>query len=428
MEPASDQREREALEWLMSFSDMERGVGWSPRADPAIVWKTGRTRALLDHADAPDRALRCVLIAGTKGKGSTAAFLASILDAAGQPAGLYTQPHLQSYRERIRVGGAAVDPHAFASAVDTCRPLVGALARSHPAAGEPTTFELTAVLALRHFADAGCRVAVLEVGLGGRLDATNAVEPEISVITPISRDHVGILGSRLEAIAREKAGILRAGRAALLAVQRPGAARGLREACRAARAACRTVPPLSGDVRLGIAGEHQKQNAALAVEAARMLGVIDAGVIRRGLTRVRWPGRFEVIPGDPVIVLDGAHNDASAAALAATLRARAAAPVRLVVGMFRDKDARAILRPLLPLASRICATQPKGPRQLAAADLAVLCRQLADVPVVERDDVRAALAVASSGGAGTVCVTGSLALVGEARDALGLASPERLWD
>lgn len=427
-EQIAAERERTALDWLMSFSDMERGVGWSPRANPEEVWKTGRTRALLDLAGAPDRALRCVLVGGTKGKGSTAVFLASVLDAAGVRAGLYTQPHLQSYRERIRVGGVVIGPGPFASAVDSCRPLVGALARSQPDAGEPTTFELTTVLALRHFAAAACRVAVLEVGLGGRLDATNAVEPELSVITPISRDHVEILGKRLPLIAREKAGIMRRGRPALLAQQRPTVARTLHGACRALDAPCRTVPPLATHVRLGIAGRHQRQNAALAVAAAKALGVTDGSAIRRGLGRVRWPGRFEVVPGEPPIVLDGAHNDASAQALAATLRGRyRRTRLSLVVGMYRDKDARAILRPLLPLASRVWATRPHGARALAASELAAICRRLGAPAVEECEDVAGALDAARAGTA-PICLTGSLGLVGEARDALGLSIPERLWD
>src|SRR3990170_245813 len=196
--PASLAREREALKWLFSFSDMERGAGWSADADAAEEWKLGRTRALLDLAAAPDRRMRCVLIAGTKGKGSTAAFLAALLHAGGVRAGLYTQPHVQSYRERIRVDGAMIEPQAFASAVDRWRGTVDAFTARHPKAGRPTTFEITTALALAHFAEAGCTVAVLEVGLGGRLDATNAVEPELSVLSTIDRGHTDILGTRLE--------------------------------------------------------------------------------------------------------------------------------------------------------------------------------------------------------------------------------------
>ena len=412
----------------MSFSDMERGVGWSSRSDPDVEWKTGRTRALLDLADAPDRRMRCILIAGTKGKGSTAAFLASVLNADGIRAGLYTSPHLQTYRERIRVDGVAIGPGAFASAVGAGRSLPDALARERPEAGQPTTFELTTVIALRHFAERGCSVAVLEVGLGGRLDATNAVGPEISVIASISRDHVQILGTRLGLIAREKAGIMRAGRVALLAEQRPSAARALAAACRSIRARCRTVHPVGRSMDLGIPGDHQRQNAALAVAAAGELGITGRDAIRRGLERVRWPGRFEEVPSHPRIVLDGAHNDASAAALATMLRrAGRGARWQLVIGMYRDKDTRAILMPLLPLASRVWATEPAGPRRLPAAELAAACRGLGTRNVEERADLGTALDGARSGQA-PICVTGSLALVGAARDALGLPVAERLWD
>src|SRR5690242_18722475 len=159
------------MAWLFSLADQERGVGWNPRASADSQWKLGRTRALLDLASAPDRRLRIALVAGTKGKGSTCAMLASILSAAGIRCGLYTKPHLQTYRERIRVDGVAISPSAFASAVSRVRRLVR---RLPTAAGEPTTFEVTTAMALDHFTREACEVAVVEVGLGGRLDATNA--------------------------------------------------------------------------------------------------------------------------------------------------------------------------------------------------------------------------------------------------------------
>src|SRR5438132_9995184 len=176
---------RAALDWLYSLADQERGVGWNPRASLESQWKLGRTRALLDLAGAPDRQLTLALVAGTKGKGSTCAMLASILSAAGVRAGLYTKPHLQTYRERIRVDGHAISPKAFAEAVHRIRRLTRDLP---PAAGEATTFEVTTSLALDYFARERCEVGILEVGLGGRLDATNATEPALSVITSISYD------------------------------------------------------------------------------------------------------------------------------------------------------------------------------------------------------------------------------------------------
>lgn len=425
-------REDDALRWLLSFADMERGVGWNPLSAPGEQWKLARTRRLLDLGGSPDRSLACVLIAGTKGKGSTAAFLASVLHAAGVRAGLYTQPHLQRYRERIRVDGAAIAPDDFADAVAAVRTNVERLRGLHPDAGEPTTFEITTALALGHFAQAGCAVAVVEVGLGGRLDATNALEPLLSVITPTSRDHTDVLGRTLAAIATEKAGIMRPGRLALLAPQRPAATRALHRRCRLVGARCVTVEPLAVGTWLSLAGDHQRTNAALAVAAARALPgvVVDERAINAGLGRVRWPGRFEVIDGRPTIVLDGAHNGASAQAFARTLREHAAGrPIHFVVGMHGDKEIAATLRPLLAIASSVTATRARSPRAVAAEQLAARCRRAgAAAPRMAASvDEALTIACALAGRDGIVAVTGSLALVGEARDALGLDAVLELW-
>ncbi len=433
-------------------------MGWNPRASAAEQWKLGRTRALLDAAGAPDRSLQIALVAGTKGKGSTCAMLASILGVAGVRCGLYTKPHLQVYHERIRIDGTAITGDAFERAVRRARGYVADLPAD---AGEPTTFEVTTALALDEFARQRCEMAVVEVGLGGRLDATNATNPWLSVITPISYDHTAILGRTLGAIAQEKAGILRRGRPAILAQQRPAALRALQRACRAIGANCHVVPPKQRD--LPLAGEHQWQNAALAAEAALLMANCDEAAIEHGLQRVRWPGRFEVIDPDfptaaidrlaatPAartqarVVLDGAHNGASAAALAATLEAFAAGrPIDLVVGINRDKDARGVLRPLLPIARAVWATETRAnPRALNAAELGHLCARLGVSAHVEPDPAKAiASAVAASRALGqgrramgespdsprgVICVTGSLMLVGQARAALGLPAAERLW-
>jgi dihydrofolate synthase / folylpolyglutamate synthase len=410
------------VEWLFSLADQERGVGWNPRASADSQWKLGRTRALLDLAGAPDRRLRIALVAGTKGKGSTCAMLASILGAAGVRCGLYTKPHLQAYRERIRVDGRAISAEALAAHLDTFE----RLSRKLPeAAGEPTTFEVTTALALEYFASQTCELAVIEVGLGGRLDATNATEPELSVITSISYDHTAILGRTLGAIASEKAGILRADREALLAKQRPAAMLALRKACRAVGARCRVVAPLEHDVAL--AGAHQRQNAALAIAAARsMVPELKEEAIAAGLARVRWPGRFEIV--EDVVVLDGAHNGASAEALADTLRGFAGARrIHLVVGINRDKDARAVLRPLLALADRVWATQAAdNPRALPAAELGRRCRRLGVETSVDAH-LSSALRQARQRPGAVVLVTGSLMVVGQARASLGLPVPEALW-
>jgi dihydrofolate synthase/folylpolyglutamate synthase len=409
---------------LFSLADQERGVGWNPRASPESQWKLGRTRALLDLAGAPDRQLRIALVAGTKGKGSTCAMLASVLGATGVRCGLYTKPHLQTYRERVRVDGCAITAAAFTEELERVREFA---ARLPSEAGEPTTFEVTTAAALDYFARSGCQIAVVEVGLGGRLDATNATDPELSVITSISYDHTAILGRTLGAIASEKAGILRGGRSALLALQRPAAMRALRHACRDVGANCTVVPPLERE--LPLAGAHQRQNAALAVAAARMLqpGLTDVA-IDAGLERLRWPGRFEVVGETPPIVLDGAHNGASAEALANTLRSFAAdRPVSLVIGINRDKDAHAVLRPLLRVTQQVWATQTvDNPRALPVAELARACRRQG-VDAFERPNLASALREATTDPHAVMCVTGSLLLVGQARAALGLPAPEQLW-
>lgn len=424
----------DALDWMYGFADMERGIGWNPRSSASLGWNLRRTRILLDLLGAPDRGMPIVLIAGTKGKGSTAALLASILTAAGATTGLYTKPHLQSYRERVRVDGEAVSEGVFADAVDALGPQIDALRVLAPSAGLPTTFELTTALALQHFASSRCSVAVVEVGLGGRLDATNATDPHVSVITPISHDHMRELGTRLDGIAREKAGILRPGRVAVVAAQRPTVTAAIRIECDRLGAERRMIPPLTPAeakrLRLALPGQHQRQNAALAISAAHALaehGIVkvDDNDVTRGLSRLRWPGRFEVVPGTPTIVLDGAHNDGSAEALALALRSEfPGRHVRLVVGMMRDKDAAAFARAMRPVARVVYATAPRGARALPAEELARRYRSRSFANVAEA----LATARSESDARDIVCVTGSLALVGEAREALGLPIAERLWD
>jgi dihydrofolate synthase/folylpolyglutamate synthase len=424
-----------ALDWLYGFADMERGIGWNARSSPALEWNLRRTRVLLDLLGAPDRRMAVVLVAGTNGKGSTAALLASVLSASGLRTGLYTKPHLQSYRERLRVDGEAVTENAFADLVNAIRPHITALRGLLRGAGEPTTFELTTALAFEHFASSGCTVAVVEVGLGGRLDATNATDPHVAVITPTSHDHVRELGPRLDGIAREKVGIVRPGRVAVVAPQRRSAAAVLRAECARVGAERREVLPLGPDSAarfgLGLRGAHQRQNAALAIAAARALAEhglrLRDDAIVRGLTRLRWPGRFEVVPGAPTIVLDGAHNDGAALALAAALRHEfPRRAIRLVVGMMRDKDAATFARVMAPLARSVYATAPDGPRAMVAATLARrFGTRTRAIPMLAE-----ALQIAGneSDQRDVICVTGSLALVGKARALRNMPVPERLWD
>jgi dihydrofolate synthase/folylpolyglutamate synthase len=427
------ERAERATSWLLSFSDPVRGVGWNPASKTGLDWNVRRTRLLLDLAGGPDRHMAIALVAGTKGKGSTAAMLARSLAASGVRAGLSTKPQLQDFRERVRVDGVAISADALERGAAALRPVVDELRRRVPEAGAPTTFELTTVLALSHYAAEGCRVAVLEVGLGGRYDATNACDPTVSVITAISHDHTRELGTRLATIAREKAGILRPGRVAVVAPQPHDAISAIRSVTSSLGTPLREVRALSetaaAELGLTLAGTHQRENAAAALGAAEILAQHGVGSgrarAREALRDLRWPGRFEVVADN--VVLDGAHNDGSAEALAATLRHEfPRRRIRFVIGLMRDKDARAVLRTLLPLARSVDAARPPGPRALEPEAIARLARA---VPVRTHEDVAAALeaARADAGDRDVVCVTGSLSVVGRAREALGLAVAERLW-
>jgi dihydrofolate synthase/folylpolyglutamate synthase len=437
-----------ALDWVLGFADWERGVGWNVASSEDERWKLGRPRTLLDLAGAPDRTLRCLLVAGTKGKGSTAAMLDSIVRAAGWRSGLYTQPHLHSYRERIRLDGEPIGPAEFAMQADRLRGLVPELRRAAPEAGEPTSFELITVLALLAFARARVDLAILEVGLGGRLDATNVVDPALSVITSIGFDHTEILGSTLEAIATEKAGIIRPGGIVVAARQRPAARAAIVTRCRALQARCRFVAPFTRApapdggaeqtvvkvgrarfaLRLPLRGAHQRQNAAVAVAAARQLEArglpLSAAAVRDGLTRVRWPGRFEVVPGTPTVVVDAAHTPESAVALARALEdERLPRPRWLVVAMLRDKDPRAFVRALRPAVDAIVVTTTRSPRTMPAARLAEACKAARAPLIGIEPTVDRALDVARAGAGkrGTAIAAGSFTVVTEARVALHLA-------
>lgn len=456
--------EREALAWLYRFSDWERGVGWSRDAAPEEVWKLGRTRALLDLAGTPDRGLRIVHVAGTKGKGSTIAYLEAIVRAAGWRTGSYTQPHLHTFRERVKLDGRSVDAATFSRGVERLRALVGHLAERHPDAGAPTTFELTTVLSILLFAEADVDLAIAEVGLGGRLDATNALDTDLAVIARIGLDHRQILGRTLAEIAAEKVAIARTGQRVLSARQRPPAQAEIAAHCAAIGARLTVVPPLrtrqgaDGDTQvagrlnsgerftarpglttlLEDVGEHQRQNAALAVAAAEALvpsGLpLTAKGVESGLRDAWLPARLELVRLRPRVLVDAAHNVDSARALANELRHWRNRPLWLVLGILRDKDATAILRVLLPLADGVVAVTPTSPRALPAEALAAACRKLSDVEVVTGSSVGAAIEMARTraGRDGAAVIAGSFATASEARAALGLedvvtADARRAW-
>jgi dihydrofolate synthase / folylpolyglutamate synthase len=387
-----------------------------------------RIEALLDALDHPERAYTLAQVGGTNGKGSTAAMLAAMLRADGRRVGLFTSPHLVSFRERIRVDGQAIAEDAVVDGVEALGTLI--------AREDATVFEATTALAFDHFARERVDIAVLEVGLGGRVDSTTVGRPVVAVLGPIDFDHREFLGDTLTAIATEKAAIFRSG-TAISAAQAPEAAavvlahvarvgvpllmegRDLTVTLRARslggqRIDCAGPGWRLDDLRLNLLGAYQPGNALLAVTAGRVLDVGERAT-RDGLARARWPGRFDVRRrAGGWLVLDGAHNPAGARALAASLEAYFGdTPMTLIFGVLRDKDAAGILQPLLGRARRVILTASASPRAAAPADLRALVP--ASLPVEIAPTVVEALGLAEAAPAASlVCVAGSLALVGAA--------------
>jgi len=418
--------------WLDRSLDRERTPG---------AFGLGGVARLLDALGRPDRACPVVHVAGTKGKGTTAAAVASILDAAGLRVGLYTSPHLVDVRERIRVGAGPLPDPAWVEAARAVDAALGPGPR-------PSWFELMTALALVAFRAAAVDVAVLEVGLGGRLDATNLVDPAVSVVTRIGLDHTDLLGEALEAVAAEKAAILKPG---VPAVAGPGSPEAAAVVVERARAVGGPLWLLGRDVHLedlglGPAGRRLRittpsgarevtaplgpggpaANAALAVAAVERLGErlgrdLEPGVAP-GLARLRWRGRGELLPGDPPLVLDGAHEAAAARALVAAARERLGErPLILLLGVARDKDLGALLDALAPAAAEVVATASRSPRARDPERLAGAVRRRG-VEATAVAGVAEALAEArrrARGLGGAVVTAGSLYVVGEVLAALG---------
>lgn len=390
-----------------------------------------RIRLVLDALGRPQDSCRFVHVAGTNGKGSVCAMIEAALRAGGQRTGLFTSPHLAEPAERIRIDGRPIDSEEFAEAFNR----VHAASEELLAAGtidlHPTYFETVTAMAMLVFAGRKTDRVVLEVGLGGRLDATNVVSPELCVITPIDFDHEMYLGRSIEAIAGEKAGILKAGVPAVFARQRPEA-----EAVLSARATdvARTsdwrvqdmeltaresrfrLEPVGLDLVCPLAGEHQVENAVTAARALDRLGV-PPSVIEQGIAAAQWPGRLERVSERPEIIVDGAHNPAGARALAAYItRFYAGRRVRLIFGAMRDKAVAEIGGILFPLAAEVIVTAPRQSRALSPEAM----RDIVDnVELRVAPDLEAALALIGDAAPGDVVfITGSLFLVAEARQIL----------
>jgi dihydrofolate synthase/folylpolyglutamate synthase len=388
-----------------------------------------RIRAVLDALGRPQNRCRFVHVAGTNGKGSTCAMIESGLRAAGLRTGLFTSPHLAQPTERIRIDGEPVDAGRFAAAFERVHLAVESLLDAGAIDMHTTYFETVTAMALVIFAEERTDKVVLEVGLGGRLDATNVVRPELCVITPIDFDHEAFLGRSLESIAGEKAGILKPGVPAVFARQRPEAAPVLdARAEKVGAPVARTtgwqirnleLHPAGSRFEAGqpalfidcpLAGEHQVENAVTAALALRCLGISDSS-IQAGIARTRWPGRLERIFERPEIILDGAHNPAAARALAAYIeRFYGARRVRLIYGAMRDKSVAEMGGILFPQAQEVILTAPRQSRAIAPEAL----RGLVDHPNL-RVAAHIEDALEMPPGDAVTFITGSLFLVAEAR-------------
>jgi dihydrofolate synthase/folylpolyglutamate synthase len=388
-----------------------------------------RIRAVLDALGRPQNRCRFVHVAGTNGKGSTCAMIESGLRAAGLRTGLFTSPHIAEPTERIRINGEPVDAGRFAAAFERVHRAVESLLEAGAIDMHTTYFETVTAMALVIFAEERMDKVVLEVGLGGRLDATNVVRPELCVITPIDFDHEAFLGRSLESIAGEKAGILKPGVPAVFARQRPEAAPVLdARAEKVGAPVARTtgwqirnleLHPAGSRFEAGqpalfidcpLAGEHQVENAVTAALALRSLGISDSS-IQAGIARTRWPGRLERVSERPEIILDGAHNPAAARALAAYIeRFYGARRVRLIYGAMRDKAVAEVGGILFPQAQEVILTAPRQSRAIAPEALR---------GVVDHPNLRVAAhiedALEMPPGDAVTFITGSLFLVAEAR-------------
>ncbi len=377
-----------------------------------------RMERALDALGRPERAYPVLHVGGTNGKGSTCAMAAAALTAAGLRVGLYTSPHLVRFNERIQVDGGEITDASLAQAVDEIR----RACPWHDAATQDgdrlTYFEFATLVGLLHFARAGVGCAVVEVGLGGRFDATNAVSPRVAAVARIGLDHTQLLGETVERIAFEKAGIFKAGVTAVVHGRQPPAALEVLRSEAARRGAPLVVAPPGYEGTLALRGPHQRGNAALAAEALRQLRAAGIGVsdeaIASGIATARWPGRLEDVGG---VLLDGAHNPDGSAALAAALREMyPGRPVELVFGVLADKDHAGMLASLVPVARRIHAVAPSTPRARAAEEVRASAVSLGGDADSHAGFAEALACARSSGRDGAVVVVaGSLYLVGEAR-------------
>jgi dihydrofolate synthase/folylpolyglutamate synthase len=415
------------------------------KSEPGSILELGVMECLLDELGGPHLRQRFIHVAGTSGKGSTCAFLSSILSGAGLRTGLFISPVVRDFNERIQVNGVSISNDELAL-------LTAAIAEAVPriqtrGCRKPTFFELITALAFLYFNERKCDITVLETGLGGRLDATNVIKtPVVSAITNIGLDHTEVLGDTVELIAAQKAGIIKDNGTVVLYSQSESVHRVIEDSCRQHAAQLKIAPVDTAEVKrlsldglafryggfdnleLATPGVYQVKNAAMAVTIAETLiekGLqIDASSIIAGLKSTRFPGRFELLQKNPAVIVDGAHNPQKAAALMQSLNALfPGKKISFVIGILSDKDHETVLRLALPLAKRFYAISPPGIRALDALSLAGEMRSLTNLPVFAHTEIHNALgqALSDSGPEDIICIFGSLYQVGEVRKYFGRA-------
>jgi len=386
-----------------------------------------RTRELLAALGNPEKQLKFVHVAGTNGKGSTSACIASVLRCAGYRTGLYTSPYILCFNERMQVNGEHITDDELEALVDEVRPYADAMTDS------PTEFELITALAMKHFQGQGCDIVVLEVGMGGRLDSTNVIDtPELAVITAIGYDHVKELGPTICDIAREKAGIIKRGGDVIIYGGEPD----VEDVFERMAAQCgarlyrtnfaRIVGQIFtlegiklsfepyGEIMLPLVGAYQPKNAAVAITALEILrgkgyNISDDDIVS-GLCSVKWPGRFEVLGRNPVFILDGSHNPQGMEATAESLRCLFGdAKITFIIGVMADKELEAMILHIAPLAGRFIAVTPDNPRAMGSRVLADLLKRFG-VPVTDCGDVSKGVseALETAGAKDVICALGSL--------------------
>ncbi len=390
---------------------------------------------LLELMGQPQSNFRVVHVAGTNGKGSTSAFIASILTEAGYLTGLYTSPHLERFTERIRVSGQEISRQEVGQITEYVKKHVDTmLEQGYP---HPTEFEIITAIGFEYFKRKQVKYAVIEVGMGGRLDATNVVKPVLTVITPVSMDHTNVLGHDLKSIAREKAGIIKKGVRVLLGCQQEDAKEAIRGVSTGKGAPLsyigdgqirNFVPWADGQafdlvwqgreyksVRISLLGRHQADNAALALAAGLELGISES-IIRKGLREAKWPGRMEVIRHEPIVLIDGAHNVEGAEALVEGLKQFFPGKrVLLIFGILRDKDVERVAEIMTVYADRVVTVPPTSPRGMDPRKLKDIVVKYNRNAVFEQSVEEAVRKYVVPSTDEMIVFSGSLYMIGEAR-------------